>query len=75
VSAPYLGVDEVAAMLDMSRWSVYDKTRTGAIPHRKPPGSRKVLFVEAEIRAWVDGADLEVFNTAGGGRVCKPVAS
>jgi predicted DNA-binding transcriptional regulator AlpA len=73
VNASYLGVQDIAEMLSMSPWSVYDKARTGRLPHRKPPGSRKLLFLEDEVRAWVDGAELEVFSTAGGGRVCRPI--
>jgi excisionase family DNA binding protein len=56
---PYLGVDEVAELLVVSQWTIYDRSRRGAIPHRKPPGSRKLLFLVEEIRAWVDGAELE----------------
>jgi predicted DNA-binding transcriptional regulator AlpA len=56
---PYLGVDEVAELLVVSQWAIYDRSRRGAIPHRKPPGSRKLLFLVEEIRAWVDGAELE----------------
>jgi excisionase family DNA binding protein len=68
----YLTVDEVAERLRTSVWTVYEMSRTNAIPHRKLPGRRGLLFPVDELQAFEDGAELETFNTAGGGRVCKP---
>ena len=45
----------------------------GTVPHRKPPGGRRCLFIEDEVRAWVDGAALEVVELPRGGRVVRPV--
>jgi predicted DNA-binding transcriptional regulator AlpA len=72
VSRTYLTVEDIAARYQISVWSVYDRSRTGAIPHRKPPGMRRLLFLEEELQAWEDGAELETLNLAGGGRVCRP---
>jgi hypothetical protein len=48
--SPYLLVEDVAARDAVSpRW-VHERTRTETIPHRRLPGSRRCLFVEAERR-------------------------
>jgi len=70
--SPYLLVEDVAARYEVSlRW-VRERTRTGAIPHRRLPGARRCLFLEAELRAWDDGAELEVRELDRGGRVVTP---
>ncbi|HEY7114949.1 MAG TPA: helix-turn-helix domain-containing protein [Tepidisphaeraceae bacterium] len=56
------------------RWTIYEMTRTGTIPHRKIAGRRGLLFPVEELEAWEDGAPVETINLAGGGRVCRPVA-
>lgn len=73
--SPYLLVEDVAARLRCSRRTVHELTRTGAIPHRRLPGSRRCLFLEAELVSWADGAELEVLELAGGGRVVRPKGS
>jgi excisionase family DNA binding protein len=70
--SPYLTTDEVAARLHCSRRSIHELTRTGAIPHRRPPGARRCLFLEAELVAWLDGAALVARDLPRGGRVVKP---
>jgi predicted DNA-binding transcriptional regulator AlpA len=70
--SPYLLVEDVAARYGVSlRW-VHERTRTETIPHRRLPGSRRCLFVEAELEAWENGAALELRELAGGGRVVRP---
>jgi predicted DNA-binding transcriptional regulator AlpA len=70
--SPYLLVEDVAARYGVSpRW-VHERTRTETIPHRRLPGSRRCLFVEAEREAWENGAALELRELAGGGRVVRP---
>jgi excisionase family DNA binding protein len=70
---PYLHVDDVARMLGCSSRTVHEWTRLCTVPHRKPPAGRRCLFIEAEIREWIDGAALEVVKLPRGGRVVRPV--
>jgi excisionase family DNA binding protein len=69
---PYLLVDDVATLLGCSKRSVHERARLREIPHRKPPGMRQLLFVESELQAWLDGADLDVEELPRGGRVVRP---
>jgi len=70
--SPYLLVEDVAERLRCSTRKVHELTRTAAIPHRRLPGSRPCLFLETELQAWEAGAQLEVRELAGGGRVVRP---
>jgi excisionase family DNA binding protein len=73
VSGPtYMLVEDVAELLACSKRTVHERARLGEIPHRRPPGARRLLFVEAEVRAWLDGADLERVELPRGGRVVRP---
>jgi len=72
--SPYLLVEDVAERLHVSVRTVRELTRTAAIPHRRLPGARRCLFLEGELRAWEDGAELEVRELAAGGRVVTPRA-
>jgi excisionase family DNA binding protein len=65
-------VEEVAERLRCSTRTVYELTRTLAIPHRRLPGSRRCLFLLGELEAWEGGAPLEVLSTGRGGRVVRP---
>jgi hypothetical protein len=44
------------------------------IPHRRIGGTRRLLFLEAELVQWIDGCELEVVETANGGRAVRPKA-
>jgi hypothetical protein len=71
--SPYLLVEDVAARYSVSvRW-VHERTRSvePQIPHRRLPGSRRCLFLEAELEAWESGAKLEIGELAGGGRIVR----
>lgn len=68
----YLLVEGVAETLGCSVRSVHELTRTARIPHRRPAGMRRCLFLETEISAWIDGAELETITTRDGGRVVRP---
>lgn len=57
----------------MSVWSVYELSRRNRIPLRRLPHTRGLLFPLAELEIWENGAELEVENLAGGGRICRPV--
>lgn len=67
-----LTVEDVARILRCSPRAVHGKTAVNAIPLRRLPGSRRVLFVANEIEAWIDGAELEVLDQ---GRVVRPKGS
>jgi hypothetical protein len=70
--SPYLVVEDVAGRYHCSTRRIHELTRTQAIPHRRLPGSRRCLFLDAELEAWDNGAELEVRELAGGGRIVRP---
>lgn len=69
--SPYILVADVAERLRVTTRTVYELTRTGAIPHRRLPGSRRCLFREDELAVWEDGAALEVIDQPRGGRIVR----
>ena len=75
MSSPYLVVEDVAERLHCSTRKVHELTRTGAIPHRRLPGSRRCLFLPSELDRWEAGAELEVLELAGSGRIVRPGTS
>jgi hypothetical protein len=70
--SPYLTIAAVAERYHCSRRTVHELTRTCSIPHRKLPGCRPLLFLEHELEAWENGAELEVIEGPRGGRVVRP---
>jgi excisionase family DNA binding protein len=74
-ASPYLNVEAVAALLGCSTRTVHERARLGEIPHRKPSGARRLLFLESELRAWLDGCELETQMLSRGGRVVRPKGS
>jgi len=70
--SPYLFVEDVGARYGVSTRWVHERTRLNEIPHRRLTGSRRCLFLEAELEAWDAGAALEVRELAGGGRIVRP---
>jgi excisionase family DNA binding protein len=52
IADEYLGIDELAALLGITRKSAYQRVARGQIPHRK--WGRKLVFVRAEIVAFLD---------------------
>ncbi len=59
-----LDVDEAAALLRVSKKTVYSRVKAGTLPYAKL--GRKLLFSRAKLTQWVaDGADLA--NRAEGG--------
>jgi hypothetical protein len=52
---------------------VKERARLGEIPHRKIAGCRRLVFFEAELLEWLDGAALEVQHLKGDGRIVRPV--
>lgn len=73
--SPYLHTEDIAELLGCTCRTIAEFTRNNQIPHRKPPGGRRCLFLLAEVTAWVDGAELEVVELPRGGRVVRPVKS
>jgi hypothetical protein len=71
-ASPFLLVTDVAERYRSSTRSILEKTRLRQIPHRKLPGSRRCLFLEEELTAWENGAELEVTELDDGGRVVRP---
>jgi hypothetical protein len=72
ISRAYMGVQDVADRYGVSSWTVYDLCRAGRLPHRKLPARRDLMFLEAELDAYDDGAELEVIRRGAGGRVVRP---
>ncbi len=68
-SSSYMLVEDVAVLLGCSKRTVHERARLGEIPHRRPPSARRLLFLEAELREWLDGASLERVELPRGGRV------
>jgi predicted DNA-binding transcriptional regulator AlpA len=70
--SPFLFVEDVMARYGVSKRWVQGRASAREIPHRRLPGSRRCLFLEAELEAWDNGAQLETRELAGGGRIVKP---
>jgi excisionase family DNA binding protein len=68
----FLLVEDVAALLGCSKRTIHERARLAEIPHRRPPGGRRLLFLEGEVRAWLDGTELECVELPRGGRVVRP---
>lgn len=66
--SPFLSTHEVAVLLRCSTRTIHELTRSRRIPHRRPPGTRRCLFLKEEIELWLDGASLEVLELASDGR-------
>ena len=74
-ASPYLLTADVAERYSVSERWVRERTRTSTIPHRRLPGSRRCLFLAEHLQRWEDGAELEVREIAGGGRIVTPRAA
>lgn len=74
MSPRFLVVEEAAELLRESPRTVQARAAKGAIPHRRVGGTRRLLFVEAELVAYLNGCELEVLETPNGGRVVRPKA-
>jgi excisionase family DNA binding protein len=67
-------VGDVAERLHCSKRTIHGLTSAREIPHRRLPGTRRCLFLEADLAAWEAGAPLEVVELRGGGRIVRPNA-
>jgi hypothetical protein len=72
-SSPYLAAPAAAAFLGVSLRTLHERARLRQVPHRRPPYSRRLVFLEHELAEWLDGAELEARELPGGGRVVKPL--
>ena len=70
-SSPFLTLEEAAEYVRMSAYTLGEKCREYAAPHRKAPGSRRLLFRQNELEDWLDGAELEFVTQKKGGRVVR----
>ena len=72
----YLSVADVVERYGgaWSEWQVREMARTGRMPHRKPAGTNRLLFLAGELDAWDDGTPLQSVRVAKGGRVVRPAA-
>ncbi len=68
-------VEDVAKLLGASRSSIQERCAKGLIPHRRMPGSRRLLIPRADFEAWLAGAELVTIRLAHGGRLVRPVAA
>jgi excisionase family DNA binding protein len=69
MASHYLTVEQAAERLHLSRWTIRDKARRQQLPHRKPPGTRRLLFSVADLEAFEDGAELEYRKWGRDGRI------
>jgi excisionase family DNA binding protein len=72
MASPLLTVEQVAERLHLSAWTVRDKARRRELPHRKAPGSRRLMFPIRDLEAFEDGADLEYRRWGKDGRIVAP---
>lgn len=68
----YLVASEAAEILRCSPRAVNDHARAGRLPHRKLPGTRRLLFVEEELLEYINGAQVETIELEDGGRIVRP---
>lgn len=71
--SPFLLAPDVAARYHCHVRSVQDMAAAGRIPHKRLPGTRRLLFMVADLERWESGATLEVVPLEDGGRIVRPV--
>jgi excisionase family DNA binding protein len=72
----YRTVEEAAEILRVSTRTVHGLTGRRAIPCRRLPGTRRVLFRDGELEAWIESGgtiELEVVEGDRGGFAVRPV--
>jgi excisionase family DNA binding protein len=70
---PYLTAPEAADYLRCSLRSLHGRTAADRIPYRRLGGMRHFLFLEDELRTYIEtGCELEVVETADGGKIVRP---
>ena len=71
----FLRTEEAAEFLSLSVDTLLRKASAGTVPHRRIAGVRRLLWLEAELVDWINGAELETITAANGGRVTRPIES
>lgn len=72
VGGNLLDIDGARRLLGgLSRRTIHEYTRRDEIPHRVLPHGRRCLFDPDELRAWMDGAELERVDLPHGGRIVR----
>jgi hypothetical protein len=71
---PHMLVEDVAELVGANLRMLQARAAAGGAPHRRIPGTRRLLFLEDELHAWIDGAELETIRTPNGSRVVRPKA-
>lgn len=64
--------EEVAPLVGMATSTLTEHCRRGRFPHRRLPGTRRLLFVAADVQAYIDGCGLDMTRLADGGVIVKP---
>ena len=67
-----LTMPAAAEFLGVSLRTLGERARLRQVPHRRPPHARKIVFFEAELVDYLNGAELEVRELPGNGRVVRP---
>ena len=70
-----LRVEDVMAMFGVGRRTVHGWTMARSVPCRRIAGTRRIFFLEDELRAWVDAGGnlpLEVDEQPNGALVVRP---
>lgn len=71
----HLLVEDIQAMFGVSQRTVHGWTAARTIPCRRIAGTRRIFFIEDELRRWADAAGdlpLEVDERPNGALVVKP---
>lgn len=75
-SRRYISLKEVAARYGVREATVYEWVAASAIPYRKLPGRKLLLFDPAELDLYDDGdTKLERRKTPGGGIIVRPASA
>ena len=75
MSANLLLVEDVMRMFGVGRRTVHGWTSARTVPCRRIAGTRRIFFLEDEIRQWVDTGGtlpLDVSEQPNGGLVVRP---
>jgi excisionase family DNA binding protein len=66
-------IEDVARELGIAESTLRRWCQRGRFPHRKMPGTRRILIVRADVEAFLSsGGELEVRQLADGGRIVVP---
>ena len=78
MSSTLLLVEDVMAMLGVGRRTVHGWTSARTVPCRRIAGTRRIFFLEDELRQWIDAGGnlkLDVDEQPNGALVVRPIQS